>query len=218
MTTAPFKDLLTQNGKMKLTSKASGKRFYDLGLPPLYTCPNAGVCATCNGCFALQGRYTFSPVKRAQWYRLECTMHEDFVPVFSNQIAVKERTAIRKETQAFIRFQSVGDIYSRSYLNKLIAIAQSRPETMFYAYTKMVSLIKSVKLPKNFTVIFSYGGTEDHSIKPTDKHAKVFKNANQLKLAGYTNCSKSDYKAWLPSTVKVGLIYHGTRKCPDKLF
>jgi hypothetical protein len=90
-------------------------------------------------------------------------------------------------------------------------IAERLPDKEFYAYTKMVRMVKSVELPPNFTVIFSYGGDEDHLIdQHNDRHAIVFEDVFTLLNAGYKNCSENDDDALGPEK-RIGLVYHGQR-------
>ena len=77
----------------------------------------------------------------------------------------------------------------------------------------MVSLFKrrSQDLPKNFTVIYSFGGTEDRLIDvEQDRHSLVFESVAQLKACGYSDASNQDDVA-LGSNPKIGLVYHGTK-------
>jgi hypothetical protein len=193
-----------------------GYRFFDFALPAyeykgFRTCPNAGVCKAF--CYARQGRYTFKLVQKAQGKKLKLTLQNEFVAELGYQIAQKQKTVDRNYQNMFVRFNSSGDLYSPKYLNDLMYLAKMFPHVQFYTYSKMVRLVKSVELPKNFRVIFSYGGPEDKYIDPTkDHHAKVFHDPLELAGAGYTNCSHSDLEAW--STQKVGIVYHGVKKNP----
>lgn len=213
-------EILTCNGKMKATTESSGKRFFDFAIPAFEfkgfkTCPQAGMCRAY--CYARQGAYTFSNTKRSQGKKLELTQNKNFVATFCHEVAIKLKTAKRLGKELFIRYDSSGDIYSLAYLNNLIEIANTFPDVSFYTYSKMVSLIKSVTLPKNFTVIFSFGGLQDNLIdKATDKHAVVFISLDELNKASYVDCSHSDYTAWLPTSLKVGIVYHGVKKSPKR--
>jgi len=86
------------------------------------------------------------------------------------------------------------------------------PDVEFYAYTKMVSMVQGAGVrPSNFTVIFSYGGKEDHLIDVSyDRHSQVFSDIEGLLQAGYIDASQDDSKALTPNN-KVGLIYHGAK-------
>lgn len=197
--------LLTRNSKIR----KSKKRTFNFGIPAflsnsgLKTCPNAGACA--KGCYALAGAYRFSIVAQAFEWRLAVTQSTDFVPIM-----LREIDFTRAER---IRIHDSGDFYSEEYLNKWLCIINSRPQVEFYAYTKMVSLFNRRKrdIPKNFVLVYSFGGTEDKLIDVTkDRHSLVFTSLQSLKRAGYANASEQDDVA-LGSNPRIGLIYHGIK-------
>lgn len=197
--------LLTRNSKIR----KSKKRTFNFGIPAflstsgLKTCPNAGACA--KGCYALAGAYRFSNVAQAFERRLAVTQSADFVPLMLREIDLNRAERIR--------IHDSGDFFNEEYLYKWLTIMELRPNVEFYAYTKMVSMFKKLtdKLPKNFTVIFSFGGTEDKLIDvTTDRHSLVFESVEQLNAAGYADASNQDDVA-LGSNPNIGLVYHGTK-------
>lgn len=198
-------ELLTQNSKIK---KTSDKRTFNFGIPAYQsasgfkTCPQAGACAA--GCYARMGAYTFGNVKPAFEARLEATFKDDF-----EERLIAE--AIKKRVER-VRIHDSGDFYSLEYLQKWIRIAQALPATEFYAYTKAISLLKSIgALPANMRVIYSFGGTEDRLIDVrADRHSLVLENAAQLKRLKYADASKDDAIA-LGRNPRIGLVYHGTK-------
>jgi hypothetical protein len=196
---------LVRNSKIK----KSAKRTFNFGIPAyqsntgLKTCPNAGACA--KGCYALAGAYRFSNVAQAFERRLTATQDESFVNLMIQDID--------RQRAERIRIHDSGDFYNEEYLDRWIRIMRARPQVEFYAYTKMVSLFKrrSQDLPKNFTVIYSFGGTEDRLIDvEQDRHSLVFESELQLNAAGYADASNQDDIA-LGKNLKIGLVYHGTK-------
>lgn len=196
---------LVRNSKIK----KSKHRTFNFGIPAylsstgLKTCPNAGACA--KGCYALAGAYRFSNVAKAFERRLEATLTDDFIPAMLSDID--------KQRAERIRIHDSGDFYNEEYLDRWLTIIKVRPNVQFYAYTKMVSLFKkrTLDIPSNFTVIFSFGGTEDKLIDVvTDRHSLVFESLAQLKACGYADASNQDDIA-LGKNHKIGLVYHGTK-------
>ena len=110
------------------------------------------------------------------------------------------------ETQSeMIRIHSSGDFYNYDYILKWLSIADSLPHVTFYAYTKSVRLFKKLKsIPKNFIVIYSYGGKDDHLIKKSDRHAKVF---DDFIPEEYSYANDNDHIA-LAKNKKIGLLKH----------
>ncbi len=190
-------NLLTQNKKMK----KSGSQVYNFGIPAVKTCPNAGDCL--KGCYATQGAYRFSNVRPAFERRWELSKGSDFPDLMHAEIVSKRPSRVR--------IHDSGDFYSAEYLSKWCIIAEQHPDVEFYAYTKMVSMVKMYEawLPENLTVIFSYGGTEDALIDPDkDRHSKVYTDIDTLLGDGYIDASDDDSLA-LTDNPKVGLVYHG---------
>ena len=196
---------LVRNSKIK----KSAKRTFNFGIPAylsstgLKTCPNAGACA--KGCYALAGAYRFSNVAQAFERRLAATQSDSFIDAMLSDID--------KQRAERIRIHDSGDFYNEEYLDRWLKIMRARPHVEFYAYTKMVSLFNRRKndLPKNFTLIYSFGGTEDKLIDvDKDRHSLVFETVAQLKACGYADASNQDDIA-LGKNPKIGLVYHGTK-------
>jgi hypothetical protein len=197
---------LVRNSKIK----KSEKRTFNFGIPAyqsatgLKTCPNAGACA--KGCYALAGAYRFSNVAQAFERRLTATQSEEFISLMIADID--------KQRAERIRIHDSGDFYNEEYLDRWIAIMKARPSVQFYAYTKMISMFKRrmSDMPSNFTLIFSFGGTEDKLIDvERDRHSLVFESEEQLHASGYADASNQDDIA-LGTNPKIGLVYHGTKK------
>ena len=200
-------ELLTQNSKLKKTSKELGVRVFNFGIPAYksksgkLTCPFAKDCV--KYCYAQKGAYIWGNVSPAFEQRYEATKKDDFVEVMG--------AAIRKKKVDFLRIHDSGDYYSPAYLEKWLQIARNNHQTKFYSYTKSVPLFEGVELPENFDVIFSQGSKVDGMINPDKmRHSKIFKTEQELIIAGYVDASKIDLYAtkWFNKNHKVGLIFH----------
>jgi len=201
-----MKSILTQNAKLKKTSKTMGVRVFNFGIPAYktsegkITCPFAGVCV--KYCYAQKGAYRWGNVKPVFEQRYKLTKQDNFVEVMTQEIRAKRCD--------FVRVHDSGDYYSREYLRKWLQIAKNCPNTKFYSYTNSVRLIKEVELPHNYDIIFSDGGKQIDLIEENDRHSKVFDSADDLIKAGYIDASSNDLMAtkWFNESNKVGLIYH----------
>ena len=197
---------LTQNGKLKKTSKKHGKRVFNFGIPALTdpesgkrTCPFAGACA--KFCYAQKGAYAWSNVKPAFKRRYELTKSDDFVPTISAEIT--------RRKVSHLRIHDSGDFYSPKYIDKWFQVMALHPDVVFYAYTKSVPLFIDRELPSNFVLRFSEGGTHDHLIdKDKHLHASIFGDLEGLLTAGYVDASDDDLVAADPSIKNLGLIFH----------
>jgi hypothetical protein len=201
-------NLLTQNQKLKETSKELGLKIFNFSIPAYKSVNGETICKYAKDCvkycYAQKGNYVRYPknnVLREKKYQL--TKQSIFVGLMNIEI--------KKKKAAAVRIHDSGDFYSREYLQKWILIANSNPNVNFYAYTKSLPYFKDIKLPENMDVIFSVGGYKDKSINYNkDRHAQIFDNIEQLEKDGYINASKIDYYAtkFYSENKKVGLIYH----------
>ena len=200
-------NLLTQNSKLKKTSKVLGLKVFNFGIPAYksitgkLTCPMADECI--KFCYAKKGAYIWSNVKPAFERRYELTKTSDFI--------VEMNAEIQKRKPQYVRVHDSGDYYSREYLQKWIEIAKANPDVRFYSYTNMVELLKEITLPENYDIIYSMSGKQKHMINTeVDRHARIFSNSIELLKFGYVDTSEIDLYAtkWFNKTNKVGLIIH----------
>lgn len=200
-------NLLTQNSKLKKTSKLTGLRVFNFGIPAYksatgkLTCPFAAECV--KFCYAQKGAYSWSNVKPAFEKRYELTKTDDFVNEMNKEIA--------KKKPDYVRVHDSGDYYSKAYLDKWIEIAIHNPHVRFYSYTNSVEMLKAADLPDNYDIIFSDSGKQKDKINTNvDRHTRIFTNLAEMTLAGYVNAMETDLNAtkWFNATNKVGLIFH----------
>lgn len=174
-------------------------------------CPQAGACVKL--CYARNGTYNFKTVKAAHVRNLEMVLNDlngwmvkmmdelqkrrfrpkntPTLPDLSRDHLSKEVAALLDTGAACIRIHDSGDFLNEEYLLAWLAIASHTPDTLFYSYTKEVSLFKKVLAkspPANFLWCYSMGGKQDHLIdKKVDYHADVFPDEDAIKAAGYFN-------------------------------
>ena len=200
-------NLLTQNTKLKKTSKALGLRVFNFGIPAYksitgkITCPFADECI--KFCYARKGAYIWGNVKPAFERRFELTRSSDFI--------VEMNKEILKKKPDYVRVHDSGDYYSKEYLNKWIEIAIHNPDVRFYSYTNSVEILKSTILPDNYDIIYSMSGKQRHLVDiEVDRHARIFSNKTELLKFGYKDTSEIDLYAtkWFNETNRVGLIIH----------
>ena len=199
--------LLTQNGKLKKTSKLMGVKVVNFGLPAYKSITGRVICPMADGCikfcYARKGAYIWGNVKPAFEKRYELSKTDDFISAIHAEI--------QRKKPKFVRVHDSGDYYSREYLAKWFQIAKQNPQVNFYSYTNMIDMIKKADIPSNYDFIFSNSGKQVDLIdKSIDRHTEIFKTADELVAAGYANASENDLYAtrWFNKTNKVGLIYH----------
>ena len=186
-------------------SKLSKDGITSINMPPILTCPGAGVCK--QYCYAQVGMQAMGNPKnfRLRAYQLWLDSPKKFI-----EVALEE---IRRSGRRIIRWHDSGDIVSLKYLKMMINIALKVPEIKFYTYSKSISIIKKYGfdlLPVNLKIIQSYGGKEDHLIDERFPFAKVFLNKDSIPL-DFVDMSDSDYLAATTAT-KIAIVVHGGRK------
>lgn len=202
----------TGNTKLKNTAKHFDIKIFNFSIPAgndkasgKITCPFAGSCLSL--CYAKKGMYRFGNVERALSNRYEASKKEDFVERINTELA-----KVKPGKQIYVRIHDSGDFYSPSYFAKWLQIAQDNPSVRFYAYTKSHSFIRgNFAIPENFDLIFSLGSTRDELIdQETERHSKIFKTAEDMAAAGYSDSSYLDINAtkWVTANNKIGLLIH----------
>jgi len=200
-------NLLTQNSKLKNTSKKLSLRVFNFGIPAYksasgkLTCPMADACV--KFCYAKKGAYIWSNVQPAFEKRYQLSKTDEFIDAMN--------TEILKKKPDYVRVHDSGDYYSPKYLKKWIQIANDNPDVKFYSYTNMIDMILKTSLPDNYDIIFSDSGKQKHLIdKRKHRHTKIFDSSKDLVSEGYTDASSIDLNAtkWFNPTNKVGLIFH----------
>ena len=202
----------TGNTKLKNTAKHFDIKIFNFSIPAgndkasgKITCPFAGSCLSL--CYAKKGMYRFGNVERALSRRYEDSKKADFVERINTELS-----KVKKGKQLYVRIHDSGDFYSPAYFAKWLEIARLNPAVRFYAYTKSHSFIRgNFVLPENFDLIFSLGSKNDELInQETERHSKIFKSAEDMWNAGYSDSSYLDINAtkWITSNNKIGLLIH----------
>jgi hypothetical protein len=200
-------NLLTQNSKLKKTSKALGLRVFNFGIPAYKSASGRVICAMADECvewcYAKKGAYIWSNVQPAFENRYQLSKTDDFIDAMNNEI--------KRKKPDYVRVHDSGDYYSKAYLQKWIQIAIHNPDVKFYSYTNMVDMILNTSLPSNYDIIFSDSGKQKHLINERKhRHTKIFSSTSDMLSAGYTDASSVDLMAtkWFNKTNKVGLVFH----------
>lgn len=203
--------LLTQNAKLKRTSKIEGERVLNFSIPAYksatgkVTCPYAGPCK--DFCYAQKRFYKMTNVKKSHEQKLLYTLRPDFA-----ELMIAE---LKLEWPTYVRIHDSGDFYSKEYIHKWFDVMNTMKDIKFYAYTNSIRFFEAddVKpfIPDNFDLIYSTSGVDADRIDyKRHRHAKIFDNRLTLFESGYVSASKSDLRAtkWFTKTNKIGLIFH----------
>lgn len=240
-------DILKQNSDLRKD------RIWNYSIPAWYvmlpngerfmTCPAAGPCAQV--CYARSGTYRFSNVlaahtrnltryldDRREWVEaicLELQRHKFRPNGMTRDLPIENDdwlTTWASDGGAAVRIHDSGDFFNAQYLRDWLEIARRTPDVLFYAYTKEITLFRSVDevdQTPNFRYLYSYGGLEDHLINPDiDRHAEVFPTFESIGAAGYQSQDANDLLAVTLPTPKVGItannIKHFNKKINGRRF
>lgn len=240
-------DILRQNSELRKD------RIWNYSIPAWYvtlpdgqrfmTCPNAGPCAQV--CYARANTFMFSNVlashtanltryltDRREWIEAivkELTRRKFRPNGQPRDLPIGDDEWLRKWAYnggAAVRIHDAGDFFNEQYLRDWLEIATRTPDVLFYAYTKEVSMFRSVPevdATPNFRYLFSTGGLQDHLIDPdNDRHADVFPTAQSIDDAGYVSQDENDLLAITLPTTKVGItannIPHFNKKMNGRRF
>jgi len=200
--------ILTQNDKMKKTSKAENIRLFNFGITAYkshstgkVTCPFAKDCI--KFCYARKGSFIWTNTKKAYERRYLITKDAQ---LFNYKLT----EAIERRKPTHVRIHDSGDFYNRDYILQWFDIIRKFPKVVFYAYTKSKMLFDEFDfLPENLNLIYSLGSRFDNLIDQSiDRHSKIFYSMEEMNKQGYINASNNDLKAIDSTSQKIGLLIH----------
>lgn len=106
---------------------------------------------TCNGCYALKGRYLFPNVQDAMYKRLDSLNNPKWVEAMVVQI--------KSSKTEFFRWHDSGDLQSIEHLKKIAEIAKQLPKVTFWLPTREYEIVadfrKTELIPINLTIRLS---------------------------------------------------------------
>lgn len=219
------------NSKRTTSSKLSfgkgnaklGKHITTFALPSGYTCPGASQCLTWSDkqtgkirdgenqlfrCFSASQEAAFPSARKSRWKNFELLKK-----------ALKEGGAIAASElilnslpskSSVVRIHVAGDFFSEEYLNAWILVAQQRPHTQMYAYTKSLHFLQGKALPDNLLLTASEGGKWDSLINNLDLHSsRVVFHPDEAGALAIDHDDSHAYKKDRPK--KFALLLHGTQ-------
>lgn len=157
------------------------------------TCPSAGVCR--HICYALHGTYRIPTVKARHQANLRLVLDES--DAFAAAMAADLELPVLQGK--WVRIHDAGDFFTDDYTRTWLQLIRTHPAVRFYAYTKEISRFRRLvepDPPTNFRWVYSYGGTQDHTLDPAaDRVADVFPTTEDAKDAGYHSQADCDLLA-----------------------
>lgn len=125
---------------------------------------------------------------------------------------------IKKDMPAnagIIRIHVGGDFFNQNYFDAWLTVAASRPDMLFYAYTKSLPywVARLAMIPPNFVLTASYGGRMDRMISEHNLRSSVVVFSESEAAAKRLEIDHDDSHAANPATsaVDFALLIHGTQ-------
>jgi len=117
-----------------------------------------------------------------------------------------------------VRLHSAGDLFSQDYFDAWLGLAISRPDILFYAYTKALPywVNRISMIPNNFILTASYGGRKDEMIETYGlRSVKVINHPDE---ANGLEIDHTDEHACRPSLINKDfcLLAHGIQPIGSK--
>lgn len=198
--------------KITLTEQAHPRvALFMWSLPAGKTCPAAGECL--KYCYAQTGRMKLDQATTA--YGENYTLWEDGVlePVLYGDLILKSYKARKDGMELCIRLHDTGDFFCLDYARMWFSIMDRLPDVRFYAYSKSVRILETVKaerggFPENFHLVYSKGGREDYLI-PEDARVAVVIGKNAELPEDFIDGSHDDWYAMHDEYRRIALRAHG---------
>lgn len=201
------------------------KHVVTFSLPAGKTCPGANECKSMavelNGkrhivdgkftkfrCFAASQEVLYTNTYKARLHNLNLIKSViRSVPKTTELIL----TSLPKSLN-YLRDHVSGDFFSQNYFDAWMEVARSRPEVLFYAYTKSLPfwVARLDAIPDNFVLTASVGGKHDHLIDQYNlRSARVVYSEAEAKGLGLS--IDHDDSLAMTHGPSFALLLHGTQ-------
>lgn len=200
---------------LHLPKKAVGS----FDLPAGYTCPMARECRSYSNrvtgkitdgkemifrCYAASTEAAFTNARKLRWHNFDSLRGlstDEMVALINSSVP---------NTVKVLRIHSSGDFFSHEYFMAWVRIAELRPEITFFGYSKVLDCVNAVK-PKNFHLVYSFGGALDMHItnEPVVRVVKSVDEAGSLPVVCQSNPA-DDYE-FIVAGKSFAILIHGVQ-------
>lgn len=188
-------------------------------LPAGYTCPMARECKSYSNrvtgkitdgkemvfrCYAASTEAVFTQTRELRWHNFDL-LHG----LNTEEMATTINSSIPNNVKV-LRVHSSGDFFSHEYFMAWVRVAEMRPEITFFGYSKVLDCVNAVK-PKNFHLVYSFGGASDMQItnEPVVRVVKSIDDARSLPVVCQSNPA-DDYE-FIVSGKSFAILIHGVQ-------
>lgn len=111
----------------------------------------------------------------------------------------------------YIRVEEENRAFNADYVLCWCEIAKQCPSVTFYTFTRQTKVYKTLHklkmIPKNFTIIYTFGGLDDNLInEASDRHCKVFLDTYTMKKSEYVDTSEDETLAVTSLNNYIGIL------------
>lgn len=159
-------------------------------------------------CFAASQEALYSNTRSARWHNYNVLR------------GLRTKEAIRAqilqdlpESAEKVRIHVSGDFYAQHYFDAWVDVAELRPATVFYAYTKSLRfwVHRMYEIPENLRLTASEGGAFDRYIKKYGfKSARVVMHPEEAEVLNL-EIDHDDSHAYTVEAPSFALLLHGTQ-------
>lgn len=164
------------SAKVKLIKEWMGDvNVYAFSLPSGWACPSAKICLskadkvtgkitdgpdTTIRCYGASDEAKSPNARKARWFNFDTLRKLSFEEIYT------ELFYSLPDNADVVRIHVGGDFFNQKYFDAWVFLAQNKPDTTFYSYTKSLNywVNTQFEIPSNLKLIASRGGTKDNLI------------------------------------------------------
>lgn len=193
-------------------------------LPAGYSCPYASICkskAPREGgsiqdygdirCFQASIESGRPSVRKSRWKNFDLVRSKGASEI--TELILKSLDYHEKNVRGIqiMRVHDSGDFFNQAYFDGWLEAIRARPDIIFYAYTKAIPLWKARKdkIPPNFRLIASEGGTADDQIEESFRKAVIVSGVDEA-IEKELNIDVNEFLAIFEEG-DFALLLHGTQ-------
>jgi hypothetical protein len=158
-------------------------------------------------CYGATLEGAFPSVRALHWNNFEVLKTAKTTDNMVNAIlpAITEKIKV-------LRIHSFGDFFNENYFNAWVKIAEKLPQVSFFAYTKVLPLMKKAR-PDNFSMVYSFGGKMDNMLtdEPTAYVVNSIADADRLGLFPACQNNPADDYNMVLAQKSFALVIHGVQ-------
>lgn len=158
-------------------------------------------------CYGATLEGAFPSVRALHWQNFDTMIKAKTIGKMTDEL----KQAIKPNLKV-LRIHSFGDFFNENYFRAWLNITELFPNISFFAYTKVLPYL-SVARPKNFSMVYSYGGLMDEYVtnEPTAFVVNTEKEAKALGIPVACKTHPADDYKFVLKKKSFALVIHGVQ-------